>query len=150
MHKLILAFAAGMLASGWCGATEKADVMAVMKQWSDAFNKRDAKSALATCAEQTSILDDVPPHEWHGVGACSRWMTDDAAFMKNNEITDAAVTFGAARHIDVTADRAYVVAPAEFTYLRKRKPVKETATVTMTLQKSETGWHITGWSWADG
>ncbi len=149
MHKLIAAFAAGMLATGWCGASEKTDVMAVLKQWSDAFNKRDAKSALATCADQTSILDDVPPHEWHGVGACSRWMNDDSAFMKENAITDAAVTFGPARHIDVTADRAYVVAPAQFTYLRKGKPVKETATVTMTLKNSETGWHITGWSWAD-
>jgi ketosteroid isomerase-like protein len=150
MHRLIVVFAAGMLVSGWCGASEKTDVMAVVKQWSDAFNKGDAKSALATCADQTSILDDVPPHEWHGVGACSRWMNDDAAFMKKNGITHAAVTFGPALHIDVTAERAYVVAPAEFNYLQQGKPVKETATVTMTLQKSETGWHITGWAWADG
>jgi ketosteroid isomerase-like protein len=124
--------------------------MAVVKQWSDAFNAGDAKSALATCAEQTSILDDVPPHEWHGVGACSRWMADDAAFMKKNEITHATVTFGATRHIDITADRAYVVAPADFTYRRKGIEIRETATVTMTLQRSETGWHITGWAWADG
>ena len=150
MYKLIVVFAAGMLASTWCGASDKTDVMAVVNQWRDAFNKGDAKSALATCAEQTSILDDVPPHEWHGVGACSRWMNDDAAFMKRNEITNAAVTFAAARHLDVTADRAYVVAPAEFTYLQKGKPVKEAATVTMVLQKTETGWHITGWAWADG
>ncbi len=150
MHKLIVVCAAGMLASGWCGASEQSDVMAVMKQWSDAFNKRDSKSALATCADQTSILDDVPPHEWHGVGACSRWMADDAAFMKKNAITHATVAFGTARHIDVTAGVAYVVVPAEFTYLRQGKPVKETATVTMILQKSENGWHITGWSWADG
>jgi ketosteroid isomerase-like protein len=150
MYRLIAAFAAGLLASGWCGASEKADVLAVVNQWSDAFNKGDAKSALAICADQTSILDDVPPHEWHGAGACSRWLSDDAAFMTKNEITQATVAFGPARHIDITADRAYVVAPAEYSYLRQGNSVKETATVTMTLQKSATGWHITGWAWADG
>jgi ketosteroid isomerase-like protein len=108
MWKSIVVLAVGLLAGAWCGASEKADVMAVMKQWSDAFNKGDVKSALAACADQTSILDDVPPHEWHGVGACSRWMTDDAAFMKKNEITHATVTLGTARHIDITADVAYV------------------------------------------
>jgi ketosteroid isomerase-like protein len=150
MRKLIFIFAVGALAAGWCGATEQTDVMAVVKQWSDAFNTGDAKSALAACAEQTSIIDDVPPHEWHGVGACSRWMSDDAAFMKKNEFTHAVVTLGKARHVDVTADRAYVVVPADFTYIQKGKQVKETAVVTMTLQKSGTGWHITGWAWADG
>ena len=149
MHKLIAIFAAGMLITGWCEASENSDVMAVMKQWSDAFNKGDAKSALATCAGETSILDDVPPHEWHGAGACARWMTDDAAFMKKNAISHATVAFGTARHIDIAAGVAYVVAPAQYTYQRQGKPVKETATVTMILQKSENGWHITGWSWAD-
>jgi hypothetical protein len=28
--------------------------------------------------------------------------------------------------------------------------MKQWSDVTMTLQKSETGWYITGWSWADG
>jgi len=149
MHKFIIALTVGMLSAAGSGASENTDVMAVVNQWSDAFNRGDTKSILATCAEETSILDDVPPHEWHGVGACAKWIADDVAYDKKNDITHAVATFGAARHIDITADRAYVVAPANFTYAQKGKQVKETAVVTMTLQKSASGWHITGWAWAD-
>jgi len=149
MHKFIVALAVGLLSATGSGASENADVMAVLKQWSDAFNRGDAKSILATCAGEASILDDVPPHEWHGAGACSKWLADDVAYDKKNDITHAVVTFGEAKHIDVTANHAYVVAPANFTYTQKGKPVKETAVVTMTLRKSAGGWHITGWAWAD-
>jgi ketosteroid isomerase-like protein len=149
MHKFILVLTVGLCSALGSAASESTDVMAVVKHWSDAFNRGDVKATLATCAEETSILDDVPPHEWHGVGACSKWLADDAAYDKQNDITHTVVTFGAARHIGITADRAYVVAPASFTYLQKGKPVKETAVVTMSLQKSASGWHITGWAWAD-
>jgi ketosteroid isomerase-like protein len=150
MHKIIIALAMGVLTAGWAAASEKTDVMAVVNQWNDGFNKGDTKSALAACADQTSIIDDLPPHEWHGAGACSKWMKDADAYFKKNEITDAVSTLGKPRHIDVAADRAYVVIPASFTYMQKGKPVKETSTVTMSLQKTESGWRITGWAWADG
>jgi ketosteroid isomerase-like protein len=149
-HGLIVSFAAGLLASGWCAASDQTDVMAVASQWRDAFNKRDTSAGVATCADETSIVDDIPPFEWHGAGACSRWMNDDAAFMKKNAITQPHVVFGTARHVDVAGDRAYMVAPADFTYLQQGKPVKETATVVMTFQKGVNGWRITGWTWADG
>ena len=106
--------------------------MAVVKQWNDGFSTGDTKSALAACADQTSIIDDIPPHEWHGVGSCSKWIKDADAFFKKNEMTDMVSTLGKPRHIDVTGDRAYVVVPSTLSYTEKGKPVKET------------------WSWADG
>ena len=149
MNTIILAI--GLMAFGQ-GATSSADqkaVMAVVNQFTDAFNKGDTKTAAATCAEQTSIIDEFPPHEWHGAGGCAKWMADYDADAKKNGITDGNVKLGTAKHVDVTGDRAYVVVPADYTYKMKGKPVKETASLlTVALQKSASGWKITGWSWS--
>jgi hypothetical protein len=78
-----------------------------------------------------------------------QWLSDWDADAKKNAITDAVVNLGNPSHIDVTADRAYVVAPANYTFKRHGKPEKETGSMfTLTLQKGEGGWRITGWSWA--
>jgi ketosteroid isomerase-like protein len=139
-----------VLAAGPAAATDKSDVMSVIQQWVDAFNKGDAKSATAACADQTSIIDDFPPYEWHGPGACAKWYSEFQSVTKAEEATNHAVTLGKPRHIDVTSDHAYVVVPAGLSYNKKGTPVKETSTVTMSLQKGASGWRITGWSWADG
>ena len=148
MHRIFLALAMAVLASGPVAASEKTDVMAVMHQWVDGFNNGDMKSWVATCADQTSIIDDIPPHEWHGAGGCSKWWDDFNAFTKANEITDGKVTLGKPRHIDITADRAYIVVPANFTYNMKGKPMKQSGSiVTVAMQKVASGWRMTGWAW---
>jgi ketosteroid isomerase-like protein len=148
MHKIFLALAVAVLASGPVAASEKTDVMAVMHQWVDGFNKGDMKSSVATCADQTSIIDDIPPHEWHGAGGCSKWWDDFNAFTKANEITNGNVTLGKPRRIDITADRAYIVVPANFTYNMKGKPMKQSGSlVTVAMQKGASGWRMTGWAW---
>jgi len=51
--------------------------------------------------------------------------------------------------VDITADRAYVVVPANYSYRQKGKAVSETGSIiTLALQKLPAGWRITGWSWA--
>jgi hypothetical protein len=110
-------------------ASESTDVMVAVHQFIDGFNKGDIKSALAACADQTSIIDEFPPHEWHGAGACSTWANDYVADAKKNGITDGIVTLGTPRHIDVTADRAYVVVPANYTFKQNGKPMKETGSI---------------------
>jgi ketosteroid isomerase-like protein len=115
----------------------------------DGFNKGDTKTAVAACAEQTSIIDEFPPHEWHGAGACAKWANDFDADAKKNGITDGIVTLGTPRHVDITGDRAYVVVPASYTFKKKGKPAKETgSTLTLALQKEASGWRISGWAWA--
>jgi ketosteroid isomerase-like protein len=122
--------------------------MVAVRQFVDAFNKGDTKTAASVCAEETSIIDDFPPHEWHGAEACMKWMTDYDADAKKNGITDGVVTLGPPRHVDVTADHAYVVVPTDYTYKQKGKPVKETGSaLTIALRKDASGWRITGWSW---
>jgi ketosteroid isomerase-like protein len=149
MHKIAGLIAVAILAAGPAAASDKTDVMATVHQWVDGFNKGDTKSALAACADQTSILDEFPPHEWHGSGACSKWLKDFEADAKKNDITDGIVTLSKPRHVDVTADAAYVVAPVNYTFKQNGKPMNETGSVlTITLQKGAAGWRITGWAWA--
>ena len=149
MHRLVIAAIIGILAAGPALADDKADVMVPVHQFVDGFNKGDAKSALAACAEQTSIVDEFPPHEWHGAGACAQWAADYETNAKKDGITDGVVTLGKARHVDVTGDRAYVVTPANYTFKKNGKAMKETnAAFTFALQKGTTGWRIVGWSWS--
>lgn len=149
MHKFLIAVAVAVLAAGSAAASEASDVMAAVNQFVDAFNKGDATTAAAACADQTSIIDEFPPYEWHGTGACTTWMNDYDADAKKKGITDGLVTLGKARHVDVAADGAYVVVPASYAFNQKGKPVKETnSMLTIALKKGATGWHIIGWSWA--
>lgn len=147
MEKVLIALAIAVLGPG--ALTQQTDVMAAVRQFVDAFNKGDTKGALAACADQTSIIDEFPPYEWHGSGGCGQWMNDYDADAKANGITDAVVTLATPRHVDITGDHAYVVVPATYRYKRKGKPVAEIGSMlTIALQKAGAGWRITAWSWA--
>lgn len=137
-----------LLAAGPAVASDQDDVMAAVRQFINAFNKGDTHELTAMCADQTSIIDEFPPHEWHGPGACLQWMTDYDTDAKKNGITDGWVSIGKPRHLDVNGDRAYVVIPAEYKYKLKGKPVKESgAMFTLALRKSEHAWRAVGWAW---
>jgi hypothetical protein len=152
MSRILMALslaAFATLATAQTSASVQAAVLAPVHQFVDGFNKGDTKTAVAACADQTSILDEFPPHEWHGTGACAKWIGDFDADARKNGITDGTVTLGNPTHVDVTADRAYVVTPANYAFKLKGKPVTETGSIiTLALQKSANGWRITGWSWA--
>jgi hypothetical protein len=149
MHRLFIVVVVSVLATSPAAAADKTDVMSVVHQFVNGFNKGDVKSTAAPCAEQTSIIDDFPPHEWHGAGACSKWFSDFQAFVKASEITDPAITVGTPWHVDVTADLAYDVAPTTSSFNKKGKPVQEMGILTVSLQKSGAVWRMTGWAWAD-
>lgn len=149
MRRIVIALALAVLAQGTTAAQDKAVVMAPVHQFVDAFNKGDTKAAMAVCADQTSIIDEFPPYEWHGPGGCAKWFNDYDADAKKKGVTDGVVTLGSPRHIDVTADRAYVVVPADYTYKQKGKVVKEKGSMlTLVLQRGAAGWRIIGWTWA--
>ena len=150
MQKLLIALAVALTAllSGPTIASDQVDAVATVHQFIDGFNKGDTKTALAACAAEGSIIDEFPPHEWHGAGACSHWANDFDADAKKNGITDGVVTLGKARHVDVTGDRAYVVLPANYKYKLNGKATEEVgSTLTVALRKGASGWRITGWAW---
>jgi len=131
------------------GATEQDNVMKAVRQWVEGLNKGDTKSAVAACANETSIVDEFPPHEWHGEGACARWVSELEVYNRGLGLTDSHVTLGKPRRVDITGDRAYVVAPTEFNFKEHGKPGKEAgALFTVSLKNSPDGWRITGWAWS--
>ena len=149
MHRMLMALFLVAFSHAQTPGSAQTAVLASVHQFVDGFNKGDTKTILAVCADQTSILDEFPPYEWHGTGACAKWVSDFDADAKKNGITDGVVTLSNPRHVDITADRAYVVIPANYTFKQKGKPVSEVGSIiTLTLQKSQSGWRITGWSWA--
>jgi hypothetical protein len=146
---LAMLFVAASLLTAQPHESPKAAVLASVHKFVDAFNKGDTKAAVAACADQTSIIDEFPPHEWHGPGACAKWLADFDADAKKNGITDGIVTLKTPSHVDVTADRAYVVIPANYNLKQNGKQVTEVGSIiTLALQASQSGWRITGWAWA--
>ena len=138
-----------LLCAGAAFASEAAEVMKPVHQFIDGFNKGDAKTALAACADDAYIIDEFAPYEWHGAGACATWANDYEADAKKNSITDGVVTIGKPKHVDVSGDHAYVVVPTTYSFKQNGKPMKENnATLTVTLQKSSSGWRITSWAWS--
>jgi len=151
MRTILVACIAAALATGSALAADKDDVMVPVRQFVDGFNKGDVKSAVATCAEQASIIDEFPPHEWHGPGACQTWANDFDADAKKNGMSEGSVKLGKPRHVDVSGDRAYVVVPVTFSYKLKGKPTKESGSMlTVALQKGAKGWQIAAWTWTKG
>lgn len=149
MRALSIALAVTMFVATPVLASEQSDVMKPIHQFVDGFNKGDAKTALAACAEETSIIDEFPPHEWHGAGACKKWADDYEANAKKDGITDGVVTLGKPKHVDVNGDHAYVVIPSDYTFKQNGKAMKETKSAfAFALQKGASGWRITAWTWA--
>jgi ketosteroid isomerase-like protein len=151
MRRIVVVLVLAVFTAGTAAATDPSDVMAVLHQMADSFNKGDMKSVVAGCADSTVIIDDFPPHVWDGAGACAKWASDFDAISKKMQWTEGVVTIGKPRHVDVTGDRAYVVAPAGWTYKVAGKPMQTTGSVwTFALQKTAGGWRVTGWAWAGG
>ena len=69
-------------------------MLAAVRQFVDGFNKGDEKIMAGSCADEVSIIDEFPPHEWHGAGACATWSKAYDADAKKNGITDGVVVLG--------------------------------------------------------
>jgi hypothetical protein len=148
MRRIFAAFAVALLTQAPAAVAQQNEVMRVINQFIDGFNKGDVKSAVATCAAQTSILDEFPPHEWHGPGACAKWAVDYAADAKKNGVTEGSVTLATPKHVDITGNLAYVVVPASYAVKQNGKAVNENGSfMTFALRKGAAGWRITGWTW---
>ena len=95
-----------------------------------------------------SILDEFPPHEWHGPTACADWPSALDAYNGQNGITDGDATLDTPWTVDVTGDRAYFVAPMTYIYKQHGKPVKESTAFAVALKRTQVGWRITAWAYS--
>jgi ketosteroid isomerase-like protein len=149
VHAMLAAVGLSVALHGVPASPDSAAIMAVVHQFVDAFNQGDTTAAVAACAKKASVIDEFPPYTWRGDGGCAEWLRDYDADARKNGITDGVVTLAAPRHVDISADHAYVVIPADYAFKARGKAVKETHSIlTVVLRKGAAGWRITAWSWA--
>jgi len=143
MIRLFVVIAAAWLYAASAAASDKSDILAILTLWND----DDPAKAIAACANDAVVIDDIPPYEWRGPGACANWAKDYDRNAQQTGLSNATGTIGKPKQFIVTGDRAYVVLPATFSYTQKGKAVKNTATVTFSLRRTTDGWRITAWTW---
>jgi hypothetical protein len=128
--------------------SDKSEVVDAVHRYLDNLDSDKLQTALAMCDSQVSILDEFPPHEWHGPTACADWWKGLLAYNEKSGITDGDATLGKAWTVDVTGDRAYFVAPMTYSYKQNGKSVKESASFAVALKRTQAGWHITSWAYS--
>jgi len=134
------------VSSGSAFGAEKDDVVATVHRYVDNLDKPE--TALPMCDSHVSILDEFPPHEWHGPTARADWWKALNAYNEKNGITDGDAPLGTPWTVDITGDRAYFVAPMTYTYKQHGKPVKESAAFAVALKRTQAGWRITAWAYS--
>jgi ketosteroid isomerase-like protein len=127
-------------------ASDKDEIVATVHQFADNLDPKTIDKALASCDSTTSIIDEFPPHVWN---SCADWLKAFGEYNDKKGITDADAKIGAPWSVDIEGDRAYVVAPATYTYKEHGKAMKEShAVFTAAFRKIDAGWRIAAWSWA--
>src|ERR1019366_5091666 len=129
--KLFMLFGAvvvvGMSAAAGA-ATPAAEAMVPVRAFIDSLNKGDTKATAAqTSPDGMLIIDEISPFTWSGPKAFDTWgkALDDSDKAAGN--TDDLVTDGKPTRVVVSADRAYVVLPAWYTFKQKDVVIRETA-----------------------
>jgi hypothetical protein len=144
MNRIAIALAVGVFAAGSALASDKSDIMAVLRQ----FNDPDMTTSAASCANDAAAVDIFPPYDWHGPGACANTAKDFDAFAQKQGIADVIGTFDEPKQVNVAGDRAYVSLPATYRWTQNGNPVKVTGMMAFVLHKTAAGWRITTRSWA--
>jgi hypothetical protein len=75
-------------------ASEKTDVVAAVPRYFDNLGKDTLETALTMCDSYVSILDEFPPHDWHGPTACADWWKALNAYDEKEGIADGAAALG--------------------------------------------------------
>ena len=120
-------------------------------QYVEAFNNGDSTAMAASCADPMQILDGMSPHVWQGPTAAEDWWTDVLSEGEHLGASGYRIALGEPRHVDVTGDYAYVVAPATMTFQLRGQPVTQTGSLyTVALRRIESDWRLTAWAWAKG
>ena len=85
--------------SGSAFSAEKDDVVAAVHRYLDNLDKPE--TALVMCDSHVSILDEFPPHEWHGPTACAEWWKALNDYNEKNGITDGNAPLGTPWTVDI-------------------------------------------------
>lgn len=147
MKSLVVLSCALFLAAAPMAHAGDAGVEATIRQFADAFNKGDMKTAKALHVAAPVITDEVAPYNWNGANAFDTWGADLGKAEAAEGKSGGKVTIGAPTRENVAGDHAYVVAPSTYTFKQKGKTMRETAQMTIALNKETSGWKIASWTW---
>ena len=130
------------------GATEGGPLTAV-RQFVEAFNNDDVERMQAACTDETVIVDDVPPHQWSGLGATTTWYHGMAGMAAGYGMSDWSVTLDETPEVTVTGNRAYVVHPIHVRWRQDGRAIERPGFMTMALDDGAEGWLISAlvWTW---
>lgn len=144
MRGISLAICLSLIGTG-AFASDRADVIATIRQYVGDFNNNDINAEVSRCTTPATIVDDFPPHTWRG---CREWL--DAFTAGNAAYGDSEykATLGKAWNITVSGDAAYVVYPTRIDYKHRGRPAVDHGVWTFVLQKLPVGWRISAWAWA--
>jgi len=145
---ILIVVLALVMSSSSAFADDKTDVVAAVNRFLDNLGDNTLEKALSVCDSPVSIIDEFPPHEWHGPTACADWWKALNTYNEKNEITEGSATLGTPWNVDVTGDRAYYVAPMTYIYKQHGKSVKESAAFAVALKRTQAGWRITAWAYS--
>jgi endonuclease YncB( thermonuclease family) len=140
--------AAGLAASASAGAAIPEGPIGAIHAFIDAFNRDDIATAQAANDPDVGIVDEIPPHEWHGPGSFQAWVGDLGKDAKAKGQTDQKVTIGQTVRQVVDGDTAYIVVRVSYTYREHGKAIVEPAQIAAALRNGTGGWKIASWAWA--
>jgi ketosteroid isomerase-like protein len=147
--KTIVALAGSLfLLSASAACAGDAGIESTLKAFGDAFNKGDMKAARALHVAAPVIIDEVPPHLWTGANAFDSWGADLGKSEAAEGRSGGQVTIGAPTREVISGDRAYVIVPTTYAFTQKGRMMRETAQMTLALEKDAGGaWKIASWTW---
>jgi hypothetical protein len=153
-HRVVLA-AAGLVAALYLPLAAAAQspppadpaLLALPEKFSTAMFAVDTATLRADCAANATVIDEFPPYSWRGPDACVRWATAFKAFITQAKLSAFQTTVAPMPFIDVSGNRAYMVAQVTFTAMMAGKRVPDVGTWTFVLVKSGTAWKITSLAW---
>jgi hypothetical protein len=149
MNRMLATLACIAALSTPATATEPGDALRPVQQFVESMNKGDLASAVAACGDEMSIIDNVPPYQWHGQGACEKWAGSVETDATKKGFTDVVFKIGEATRFAIRNDHAYAVLPASYMFKEKGKPGRVEGTLTAALQKDPTGWHMIGFAFSE-
>lgn len=124
-----------------------AGVDTTMRQLTDAFGKLDMKAIKALHVAAPAINDEFAPFHWNGANAFDAWLAALGKSEAAQGISGGQMAIAAPLREVVSGDRAYVVAPATYTFKQKGMTLRETAQFTFILNKEASGWKVASWTW---
>jgi len=133
------------LFSTWAQAESADTPMSTIHRFIDASSRGDDIAAEALQVPDVSIIDEVPPHAWHGPGAYRAWANDAHKQDVAEDVHDAVLSLGRVVREESDGESAYVVVHALYRYKTRGVLTDEPAEMVFALQRGQDGWKITAW-----